>query len=1013
MKTSHILASRNRKTLVLFLLLLTVMTLLSLPARAVGATSLTQTGSYAPCAQDTAGGSADWTNCLPSGRWGRSVGVIMTRSEQATGLFSPIQNLGSSISTTMRLMLPNMLLTICQVMWSAALGMSQFAASFTPLDAMGQSVDHAAGQLADQVMAGSLPAWFLVIGLCAGLWVMVFRNQQEGRTILRRSLVGVLCIAVIIIMGGAASRSTANGPATGSPWWLVKTVNDTVNSMSVGLNMDGINDDPSMMSYSGGKDGNCQKYLYQMGRQYSGANGGPGAPASQSNVVTAIDRLWQETALRSYVTMQWGNPKTGGPSNQHVADNAMQAYCHVLEASAGTPVGIQKDLTNQTMGTDINDRTAQYLFSTRGWITTTDTSVNSSDKAKDSDETTKLNRMGVFWETCTADQGQIHSRGGWNKLINNLSDSGSGAIKGAGKDNVLRIPLGGSSGDNWNKIAPSNDSRIMIASNQDYTGAVNQLCNHVFNNQVWNNYNGNTPKEPTGPDGDKNYVDTNLGDSASMGWRFDVPNSGSTWREANMYNEDPTTVNGSVATTLGYFYGTSSIDTTGAIGSVIGSFVNLLVWGLFSFLLILSKTMLLLMALLLIPALLAQSFPIGEGIRHSVKNWFTFTINLSAIDIVYNILATIATFICQTILRAIAAGSGTFFYQILAGISPVLSLIIISLFCSKVLHIGNPFSLQSLFKVAGAGALGAGVVRLLKHGASMSMYRRVFGRGRGRGRRMGLGTRSRIGSGTESSTIAETASRQQLDLSNSMPGDQPTRLHGVPTFGVQGPQGKLSDSRSPSDSSHGLHSPNSGSSSANMLRVPLRTHARGMVKGAVKLGAVGAGMAALSMAGGSTLALPAGIALAGTVAKRAVHKGMVFHQDAQPLVPPVNPVVAGPSSSPSVMGQSPHSGGLSSGQVADDAAREQSLAMGLHPTTDHVPGDSTSVTGSVFDSPRTSKPVVKPLVHEPKPVWDDANPAKSRQAYAAWAQREREITAHLLEAEQMERQQDSGVEGGI
>lgn len=1003
MEDTHIISRRNHRAALAFGLLLAVATFLALPASAFGANSLVQSGPYAPCAQDTAGGSADWTNCLPSGRWGRSVGVVMTRQEPAEGILNKMQNMGSNISTTMRLMVPNMMLTICQVLWSVSLGVSQFAASFEPLNSMGRSVDHAAGQLADQLTAGSLPTWFLVIGLCAGLWALVFKSQEEGKSILRRCLVSVLCLATVLVMGGAASQSTDSAPATGSPWWVVKNINDTVNTMAVGLNMDGINDDPSMMSYSGGKDGNCQRYLYEMNRQYMGADGGPAAPKNQSNVVTAVDRLWQETALRSYVTMQWGNPKAGGPSNAHVADNAQQAYCHVLEASAGTPVGVQKDLSNRAMGTNINDRTAQYLFDTRGWITTTDTSVNTSDKAKDSDETTKLDRMGVFWETCTADQGQVHSRGGWNKLINNLSDDGSGSIEGAGKNNTLRIARGGKSGDNWEKIAPSDDNRIMIAG-QDYTGSTDALCSRVFNNQVWNNYEGNTPKEPTGGDNDKSYVDTNLGDSAAMGWRFDVPNVGGTWREANMYNEDPATVNGSVPTTLNYLYGTSKVDTVGAIGSVLGGLVNLLVWGLFGLILILAKTMLMLMGLLLIPALIAAALPVG-GNRHIIKSWTLFNINLSAMSIMYGFLATLATFVCQTMLKAVSSMSGTFFYQILAGISPLLSLLIISIFCVKILHIGNPFSPRSMLKIAGGGALASGVQTLANRGLRMAMYKHIAnggrnrkGNGKGKGKDKGTRDRQGTGSGTDSSDIADEASRQQDAGPGTSPGDgtAPSQQGGAyppgspdaPDTGEEGPYGQ-DDPEAPAPSAGPQEDDGTG-----RPRIPLRRFSvRGTAKGALKVGLLG-GAAAL---GGTALALPAALVMAGTIAAKGLRNGL--RNGLRPPEKPADHAGGGPEADPPApLDGRGGSGNLGSGMTADDAALEQDgrIAMGVHPETDPLDVESTHVGSSHFDAP-------KPLAHEPKPAWDKSDPKKSAQAWAEWSARERETDSLMRDENQRRR----------
>ena len=1047
MHESQLIRRRNRRFLILVILTLAIATLVMMPAKAFGA-DLVNGGSYAACAQDSAGASADWTNCLPSGRWGKSVGIIMTRTEQATGLFSPVQNLGSQIGTTMRLMMPNMLLSLTQVFWSGALGMSQFAASFTPLNAMGQTVDKSAASLVDGLMQGSLPAVFLVVGIMGGFIALVFKSQQQGQTVLRRTLVSLGCFALLGVMGAQASRSTATTPATGSPWWVVKTVNDTVNNLAVGVDLDGMNDTSQMMSYSGG-NGNCQSYLYQMRQQYLGTNGGPSAPSDQSNVVTAVDRLWQETALRSYVTLQWGNPQTGGASNTHVAANAQQAYCHVLEASSGTPVSVQKDLTNAATGLTINDNTAKFLFSKNGWISTADTSVNTSDKAKDSDETTKLDRMGVFWETCTATGGKTTSRDGWNKLVNNLSDKDSGPIWGAGSKNMLRMGLGGKSGDDdgnndkqWNKIAPDSDTKIMVAGD-DYNQQVTQLCSNVFGNKIWNNYDSNGhAKEPSGDDDDKDYSDTNLGDSASMGWRFDVPNVGGTYREANMYNEDPNSANGSVLTSLNYLYGTNAIDTNGAVASVIGSIVNFCVWGLFSFILILCKLMLTLMPLLLVAALFIQAFPIGETIRSSTKRWFKFTINLSMMGIMYGIVASIATFICQILLRATAASSGTFFYQIMAGLSPVFALLIIALFCSKVLHVGNPFSLKAMMEIAGGGALAIGASRIMSQGMRYATMSRMLGRGRRRGHDS-QGTRARNGNATESTQIAEKASQEQTNggedqITTTSPitqaGDDPNlgakasaradaaqqdiiatragaesdkawfneRLD-AHQAGGENISGFLSDHGVNASLSHGIGSTAAfaanaaTAASAPFRRRALQQNIRRVAKSAVKIGAVGAGMTAIAATGGAALALPAGIALAGTVATKGAQKGLAYHRAA-------SAIAAGATHAPSP------STGSESSQVADDAALGQdTMHMGVNPTTTPLP-DTTPipVTSAPFTPPATRTggsrpaPTAKPLASYPRPAWNADDPEGSKQALAKWHQNERDIEFYNKESANIE-----------
>ena len=81
-----------------------------------------------------------------------------------------------------------------------------------------------------------------------------------------------------------------------------------------------------------------------------------------------MNRMWEETALRSWVTMQWGNPSAGPNTPSGVADNAQQAYCHVLDMNTNTDPAVQMTLTNAATGLSIDSSTAEWLFSEHGWI---------------------------------------------------------------------------------------------------------------------------------------------------------------------------------------------------------------------------------------------------------------------------------------------------------------------------------------------------------------------------------------------------------------------------------------------------------------------------------------------------------------------------------------------------------------------------------------------------------------------------------------------------------------------
>ena len=291
---------------------------------------------------------------------------------------------------------------------------------------------------------------------------------------------------------------------------------------------------------------------------------------------------------------------------------------------------------------------------------------------------------------------------------------------------------------------------------------------------------------------DKKQNDTNLGDAATLGWRFDVPNVGGTWNEANLGSNqmDTDTADGATRLTIDYMYGNADPDTLGAFGSVIGGICNLVVWGLFSLILILSKLMLLMMVMFLSVAFLVRAFPIGEAPKRVLGNWTKYTCNLCMTGTLYSVLANIATFICQLALDACAGMSSSFLYNIIAGLSPVFAVIVIGMFCTNVLKIGNPFSVKALVGIAGGGALAAGASRLISSGIRSAINGRMFARhaGFGRGRHSGDQYSSRNAGTSTGTNESEQILNDAADANNpaTTTGDgQAPAAPGKPTLSQQ------------------------------------------------------------------------------------------------------------------------------------------------------------------------------------------------------------------------------------
>ena len=763
----------GRRNLLVILMLCVVMTLFVLPS-SVFAAQVNDSTTTITCANGgTDSATSDISSCLPSGRWGNHVGEITSRTEPYSGsnVAGWFSNVKQTISSQTHIVLPNILMQLTQVCWSSALSISQFAASFEPMKQAGANIDSAVSTMVTSLMDGGIPATIAVLGIVAWVGAAGFQigTVKEAS---KRIVIMVLCFASITMLGAGAAKTGKNAtePATGSPWWVVQTINNTINKLSVNLDLDGMADsDKNMMSYHHAANDaktNCQDYLYFMHQAYdeqAKSNGNQ----DTSNVTKAINRIWEETSLRSFVTMQYGNPQTTGTSSFRIAENARQGYCHVLEMKANTNTTIQKDLTNKAMALHISDQRAKWLFSVDGWVDPRNPYF--TDKPLERENATYLSRAGVFWETCGTKRNQeIYARAGWATLINNLGDTGTKNIKNG--STKVRVKI-----DDLDNVKPTNGGKGVMDAKQNGSEdetiqQTTSVCQTILKQgSVIFSRSTDINKEDDGTYKDQQN-DTNWGDSATVGWRFDVPNVSGTWSEANLRDaQDDSTVTGGAKKTIDYMYGNNNVDTLGACGTLIGGIVNLVVWGLLSLVLILTKLMMIMMALFLVVTFLVQAFPIGEKPKKALKNWATYTCQLSMVGALYGALGALATFICGLTLKFTSASSGSFTYQLIAGLSPLLALAAIGMFCSKVLKCGNPFSVNALMGMAGGTAMASG----LRKGMHMIGQYRMTQAMRGGFRRggNGVGRLSTNGTGAgmahngarQSETVLSKMSRAQQD----------------------------------------------------------------------------------------------------------------------------------------------------------------------------------------------------------------------------------------------------------
>lgn len=790
---------RTIKYILLIVALIAFSTLVLMPDWAFAAPNApkinTSVGTAIAAGQPACAGSGsatDWSYCLPIGRWGSYVGSIFSRNEPAGGMLGGVVNAFSMIGTTMRNILPNMFLMLTEVCWNMAYSLTLLAVDFEPLNALGGFLDNTASTWISSITKGNIFGIFLALALGGLIAKAIVGRWNEAGRFARKIGVIIIVFAALGFMGAQASKSTKDAPATGSPWWVVKTINETMNKATVGLNMDSMASSETSMSYQhhGSGERNCQDYLAKMRDQYK--KGKTNTGGTPSSMVLTVNQLWEETALRQWVTMQYGNPKAGAQSDTAEAANAMAAYCHVQEATANVAPNIQKEVTNAAYGSNIQDSTARFIFTPQGWIDPWNSAVKKSpDGAMNRDTDTKLTRMAMFWEACTVNANNTGGGGssatvrtGWNDLFNNLNSSQMQGVRGA-MGSWLRPGAGNHKFWAWEKTDDDDDLKNMYGAaaepfnkNTEDNGTTLSACDSIFF------------QDPFSKTGDVlDGLDKTDATAAMLGWRFDVPNVDSTWTQTKFLTEGHDVGNGKNSAdngdsqsanknfaftdtkkdrldtyrTIQHIYGNAKVDTLGAFGSVWGGIVSFIVFGLFALIMIITKLMLPLMILFFIFASLLQAFPFGASSSKALLNWAKHTAGVGMLGMFYSVIGSIAVLICNMLLLTFGEMSNGFIYNFMAGSSPALAMLAIGMFCS-MMHVGNPFTIKGMLGMSATGGIALKGARTLGRAASRYAAGALGGLGfkRASGLASAAGSRvSRYGDAAKGVSKLEAASRAQ------------------------------------------------------------------------------------------------------------------------------------------------------------------------------------------------------------------------------------------------------------
>lgn len=594
---------------------------------------------------------------------------------------------------------PDALFSASGFLWKSCAQILKFSTSFSWLSDLGRFINSWNADLARDAEKGSILIWILVIGICAWLGVSAFRSS-ERRSRLWRLLSSILFISIFLCMGFCSSLK---GEAPGSPWWIMDFLNSSVNKLS-GTQFPLLGYKNPMASAGGSS---CAQYVSAMTAQYKKSSKNP------NSILEAANEIWEETALKNWVEAQYG------PIGSMGTDSSM-AYCHVLDALAGTSPSEQALLTDKELGVNVPAQSAPWIFSMANWISMWNGAVNPSSQATESTEADEEARMAVFWNTCGP---EASPRSGFASLMASLM--AGPAIRGSG-GSWLRpgtktfLWQGGAS--DWSTTPPLNQKAAKV-------GEVAKVCRAVLDGSPPIFSSGNNGFEKQG-----GYViakpGSNLDNMAEIGWMSDVPNSAQTWitaqqtpvedlsgKEENVNWQNPQGPFKETKEEIGFIDGNPGISWGLASSSLLSACANFLVWGFLALNLILSKLALAILCMFLSLAFLLAAIPVGDMPRRILKRWASACLPAALTGLMASLFGSVCVFITQAVMNQSSSAP-----SLVVGASPLLALWAVNLFCQKVLRIGKPLSIKNTIDSVRSESAAGDLQRAVQRGIRMASH---------------------------------------------------------------------------------------------------------------------------------------------------------------------------------------------------------------------------------------------------------------------------------------------------
>lgn len=642
-------------------------------------------------------------DCLPILRWSNTIGGLTSRVDDVS-LFNP-----RSWFEAVPANITGIFLSIGNNLWAAAATIERMADGSTAmLDSFGKMANRFTGAVWNSLSDWRILSMAIILVVGTSLWRYIHNGTVQAFG--QRMVALILGLAMFATVG-IASANNPEKPATLTPYWMVTTtskyIGDVAGSASDAL-VDESDHGGTFLAHDYSKNAtgdllSCRNYLHELHvlNQKAAAIDNK----SRDTVLTAMNTMWEETALRIYARTQYGP-----------GENADQVFCRVPEYRAGVTAQNMAYITDQAVNDGSNNKVnvawGGGLGDAMAWHPDLwEADLDDKDSTKVANEDVFLDRWVTMWDVCGygKQRNNLYARSGW-AFVNSIEGSDRGVDKSGdpssdknGTDLVMQCRAAIEAKTD-KKDANPNSKLQPSAMSENKTS-----CPKIGRESVY-------CREQKG---------TASNDFVSMKAitnKFNI-RTDSNWRSLSQTNNNTTDENviNAAKRTLSYQQGKVTASELGAsVVFSLSAIVNLLIWGV-GFGLI--KMLTLALACLVAAGglwlgLLFYALSPDKG-KRAVVNAAKRVGGMCAAG---SVLGLVASTGCLFVTAAMAGlglinGQGsttgnTTLFAVASAVLPFVYLWAIRYICVNVWRIGDPFSGEGLFRMIGGQAIMGGLKTL-------------------------------------------------------------------------------------------------------------------------------------------------------------------------------------------------------------------------------------------------------------------------------------------------------------